>query len=316
MHYNVPIRVSVVGVGHMGTLHARKIKSMDGVRLVGVWDKDTARTAEVAAQFQTRAFASLDDAIGYSQAVILATPTETHGKIGLQIIERARHLLIEKPIASSEEEAEILMDLSIDHNIVLMVGHIENYNPALVAARNFIKKPLFIEAHRLTPFRGRGADVSVIEDLMVHDIELLVGFCRSGTSSIDASAASVLTKNPDIANARIGFKSGCVANITASRLSLSPKRKMRIFQKDGYISIDFEKHVLEIVRPVSENPVGEIVEMEGFKLEILRPEIPSADPLENELSNFFSAIMEERGSNVESAVTALRIVMKISEALE
>ncbi len=313
MRYDFPIRVSIVGVGHMGSLHAEKLKDIDGVKLVGVWDKDTARAEEIAEKADTKVFSSFDDAVGYAQAVILATPTETHGRLGLQVLKRMRHLFIEKPIASNEQEAEILINLAKDYGLVLMVGHIENFNPAFVKAREFIEKPLFIEAHRLTAFRGRGADVSVVEDLMVHDIEILIKLCKSEVDSIDASAATVLTDSLDIANVRIKFEDGCVANLTASRLSLSQKRKMRIFQHNAYIAIDFDKRAVEVIRPAEENAEGEVISMGDFKLEVLHPEVPESDPLEAELKHFVQAIRQERPVDSEPALQALRLAKHIVE---
>lgn len=315
MRQTSPIRVSLIGAGHMGTLHAKKLRGIEGINFVGLWDIDAGRASVLAKQIGTKAFSSFDEAIGYSQAVILATPTETHGRMGLQVIERMRHLFIEKPIAANENEADILLNLAAECEVVLMVGHIENFNPAFVAARKFIKKPLFIESHRLTEFRGRSTDVSVIEDLMIHDIEILVNICGTEIAKIDASAAAVMTTSPDIANVRIRFDSGCVANLTASRLSLSPKRKMRIFQKNAYLGIDFDARTLQVVRPAGEKPNGDVISMGGFKLEVVHPDVPKYDPLEQELRHFFDAIRNEQPVNSEPALQALKIVKQIAEAL-
>ncbi|MCD6417529.1 Gfo/Idh/MocA family oxidoreductase [bacterium] len=315
MRYNYPIRVSIIGVGHMGGLHARKLSKMEDVSIEGVWDIDESKAKNVADEIGTRVFKSFDDAVGYSQAVILATPTKTHGKLGLQIIERMRHLFIEKPIASNEEEADILVNLAAERDVVLMVGHIENFNPAFVVARKYIKNPLFIEAHRLTPFRGRGTDMSVVEDLMIHDIEILLNILKSDVEYIDSSAASVLSETPDIANVRLRFENGCIANLTASRISLSQKRKMRIFQQDCYIGVDFDARSVEIIRPADENPQGEVVKMGNYTLEILRPEIPDNDPITEELRYFIDAIKDERKIDCESSLSALKITQKILSRL-
>ncbi len=305
------IRVSIIGVGYMGALHAQKLREIEDVKIEGIWDIDEKKAQFLAREISTRVFPSFDEAVGYSQAVILATPTKTHGRLGLQVIERMRHLFVEKPIASSEEEADILVNLASERDVVLMVGHIENFNPAFVAAKQYIEKPLFIEADRLTPFRGRGSDVSVVEDLMIHDIEILMSICNSDVEYIDSSAASVLSKTADIANARLRFENGCVANLTASRISVSSKRKMRIFQQNAYIGIDFENRKLEIIRPAGENPRGEIVSMENFNLEILRPKILQTDPITEELRFFFDAIRNEKRINCEPPLNALKISKKI-----
>ncbi len=316
MRYEHPVRVVVIGVGSMGTLHCEKLLRMPDVRLIGVWDKDEARRVSVARRFGVKAFASLDEAIGYAQAVVLATPTNTHGRLGVQVLQRARHLFVEKPLAATSDEAEILVDLAAEHGVVLMVGHIENFNPAFAKAREFIDSPLFIEAHRLTRFRGRGDDVSVVHDLMIHDIELVAGMVGCQVDFIHASGAAVLTDKVDIANVRIQFNCGCVANFTASRLSLSPKRKMRIFQQSCYISVDFSGRVLEVARPAGKNPEGEVIEMDGFKIELLRPKLPEGDPLEAELRFFIDCVKSDTPPPVESALAAVRICEQISEALE
>jgi len=309
------IRVSVIGVGHMGKLHAEKLSKMPDVNFMGVYDIDAGRAKEIAVLCNTRAFDTFEEAMRSAHAIILATPTETHTKMGVNIIKNNKHLFIEKPISSYEDEAEILLSLASERNLVLMVGHIENFNPAFIVARTFIKDPLFVESHRLTSFRGRGADVSVIEDLMVHDIELLVSICGAEIKSLDASAASVITNYPDIANVRIRFASGCVANLTASRLSLSSKRKMRLFQKDAYISIDFENRIVEIASPVGERPEGQIVAMGDFRVEICRPEVAQTDALEQEISTFLRAIRGEFIVSAEPALEAMLIVKRIVEAL-
>ncbi len=311
MKYTSPIRISIVGVGHMGGLHAQKLGEIEDIKIEGIWDIDESRARSLAEKIGVRVFPSFDDAVGYSQAVILATPTKTHGKLGLQIIERMRHLFIEKPIASNEDEADILVNLAAERDVLLMVGHIENFNPAFVAAKQFIEKPLFIEAHRLTPFRGRGNDVSVVEDLMIHDIEILMNICKSDVEYIDSSAANVLSKSADIANARLRFENGCVANLTASRISMSPKRKMRIFQQNTYIGIDFENRKLEVIRPAGENSQGEVVSMAEFKIEVLRPKIANTDPITEELRFFIDAIRSERRIDCQPPLNALKISQKI-----
>jgi len=307
MRYYMPINVSVIGVGHMGFLHAQKLSKMAGVKLVGIWDTDTERMNKVAAELGTKAFESFDEIVGYSRAVVLASPSSTHGKLGMHIIERARHLLIEKPIAASVEEAEVLTEIATEHKTVLMVGHIENFNPAFLAAKKYIDKPIFIETHRLTSFRERGADVSVVEDLMIHDLEILAQLCGTNVDSIDVSEASVLTDSSDIANVRMKFENETVANITASRLSLTPQRKMRVFQNNAYISIDFANKIVEIAKIAGENPDGKIIQLGNTDIEVLRPKIAQTDQLEEELKFFINAIKKDTRIDNSSAVWALRM---------
>ena len=307
MKYMPPVKISVIGVGYMGFLHAKKLAQLEGANLVGVWDTDTERANHVAKELGTKAFDSFDEAVGYSQAVVLATPSQTHGKIGMHIIQRARHILIEKPIAVSVEQAEVLIDLANEHNVFLMVGHIENFNPAFIEAKKYIKEPLFIEVHRLTSFRERGADVSVVEDLMIHDLEILARVCGTDVESIDISTASVITDSPDIANVRMKFENGTVANITASRLSLRAKRKMRIFQKNTYIGIDFGQRILEIAKLAEDDTEGEFVSIGEKKVELIHPEIQVIDQLEEELKCFINYIRTDTPPTATSALWALKM---------
>ena len=307
MKYFPPVRVSVVGVGYMGTLHARKLKSIDSAELVGVWDIDKSRREQVAAELGTKAFNSLDEAIGYAQAVVLATPSDTHGKLGMHIIQLGRHILIEKPIAINEEEASILLELADEYDVILMTGHIENFNPAFMIGKEFIQKPIFVEAHRLTAFRDRGVEVSVIEDLMIHDLELVAQLCGTDVDSVDVVSAPVITDKPDIAQVRLKYSDGCVVNLTASRLSLSPKRKMRIFQKNSYVGMDFGEREVEVARIAEKPAEGEVINWGGKKIELLRPQVPDSDPLETELRHFIDCINHNRRPDNSSAIWAVKM---------
>ncbi|MCD6594084.1 Gfo/Idh/MocA family oxidoreductase [bacterium] len=307
MRYTPPVKISVIGTGYMGSLHVRKLANLDGAKLVGVWDIDKSKAQKVADEFGTKAFKSFDEAVGYSQAVVLATPSNTHGKLGMQIIEVGRNILIEKPIADSEDEADILIEFAAERDAILMVGHIENFNPAYIVAKKYITKPVFVEAHRLTAFRDRGGDVSVVEDLMIHDLELIPQFCGTDVESIDISGAAVITKKPDIAHVRMKYNDGLVVNLTSSRLSLSAKRKIRIFQKDAYIGIDFGERTVEIARMAGKNPEGKIVRLGNNKVEVIRPEIPKTDPLEEELKFFIESINKNKPVDNSTAVWAIKM---------
>ena len=307
MHYTPPVKISVIGTGYMGRLHAKKLASLDGAELVGVWDIDRAKAERVAKEVGTKAFKSFDEAVGYAQAVVLATPSNTHAKLGMRIIEVGRDLLIEKPIADNENEAELLNEFAAEREVILMVGHIENFNPAYIVAKKYLKTPIFVEAHRLTAFRDRGGDVSVVEDLMIHDLELIAQFCGTDVKSVDISGAAIITKKPDIANVRLKYKDGLIVNLTSSRLSFSAKRKLRVFQQDAYIGIDFGEKTVEIAKLAGKNPEGEIIELGKAKVEIIRPEIPKTDQLEEELKFFIKSINENNPPDNSTAIWAIKM---------
>jgi len=314
MRFEKPILISVIGVGHMGRLHAAKVVENEDAELVGVYDIDREKCLEAAEQFETRAFETLDEAIGYSQAVILATPTKTHGTIGTHVLMRARHLLVEKPIAGSVDEAEILVSMAKERDVILWVGHIENFNPAWVAAKEFIEKPLFLEIHRISGFTSRSTDISVVEDLMIHDLELLARICGDKLKNVHASMTNVLTDKPDIANARLHFKSGCIANVTASRISKKSMRKLRVFQKNAYISVDFKDRRVEIYRlPKNGKISGEIAKFGEAEIEILRPPVPQLDPLTEQLKFFIDCIKSDTKPDCTPAVQALRWAKTITK---
>lgn len=233
------IKVAVVGVGRLGRNHARWLKQIDCCQMVGVYDSDQARADEVAAEFDLKAFASLEQALEAADALTIATPTTSHHQVGMQALESGRHLLIEKPIASTMPQARELVEAAERKSLTLAVGHIERFNPAFLAVKDISLRPRFIEAHRLAAFDPRASDVAVILDLMVHDIDLALTLMDSPVEEIHASAVPVITEWADIANVRITFASGAVSNLTASRISLQPMRKMRIFERSGYYSLDF-----------------------------------------------------------------------------
>ncbi len=309
-----PVKVAVVGTGYMGTLHAKKLANIANAQLIGVFDIDPIKKRDTAEIVGTKPFDTLDDAIKAADAIVLASSSSTHGKIGMQIIENGVHLLIEKPITASVEEAEVLVELAAEKNIVLKVGHIENFNPALAAARKFIDNPIFIEAHRLTSFRERGTDVSVVEDLMIHDLEILARICGTQLESMDVSQAQVLTSSPDISNVRLKFSTGCVANLTASRLSLAQKRKMRIFQKDAYITIDFAEKAVTIAQIASKYADdAAIIKLGSKNVELFSPSVEKYDQLERELADFIDAVRKPHFEHPTSAIWALTVSKAITE---
>jgi predicted dehydrogenase len=248
-----PLRIGVVGVGHLGTLHARKLSALQGVTLGGVHDRQPERARQVARDLHTVAFADLEALLEAVDAITVATPTGSHFEVARRAIECGKHLFIEKPITATVGEADMLCREATRRGLIVQVGHVERFNPAVLAMERFAVRPLFIESHRLAQFRPRGSDVAVVLDLMIHDIDLILHFVRAPVRQVDANGVSVVSDTVDIANARLQFENGCVANVTASRISQRPMRKMRLFQPNSYVSIDFSEGRAEVFRLVGED---------------------------------------------------------------
>jgi len=282
---NDNIRAAVVGVGYLGKFHAIKYHHMEGVELVGVVDTDMQRAKEIAADLETRAYADYRDVIGKVDAVSIVVPTSAHFEISRFFLENNVDLLVEKPFTTTLDEADELIQLSNSRGLLVQVGHLERYNPAVVALRDIIKQPLFIESHRLSIFKSRATDVSVVLDLMIHDIDIIFNFVQSELKAIHASGIPVITDNVDIANARLEFECGCVANVTASRVSMKDERKMRLFQQDAYVAIDFANHQATIVHKKADDDKGLIP---GMEIENRR--FPKGDALDEELKSFIDAV--------------------------
>jgi len=248
-----PYRIGVIGVGHLGSLHAKMLADMAGVRLSGVFDTDRARAADVALRYGTRAEETLEALLDAADAVTIATTTNAHCAVALKALERGKHVFLEKPITESVAEADALCAAAAGRGLIIQVGHIERFNPAILALEKYRIEPMFVESHRLAQFNPRGTDVGVVLDLMIHDIDLILAFVRSPVRAVEANGVAVVSDSVDIANARIQFENGCVANVTASRISQRKMRKMRLFQKSGYISIDFSEGTAEVFRLVGED---------------------------------------------------------------
>jgi predicted dehydrogenase len=242
------VRTAVIGVGYLGRFHAQKYAALPEAELVAVVDASAANREQVAAETGCRAVADYRDLLGEIDAVSIATPTPLHYPIAQQCLERGIHVLVEKPITTTLEEARSLVDTAARAGRVLQVGHLERFNAAILALEGTLGTPRFVESHRLAPFKERGTDVNVVLDLMIHDIDLIQSLVGAPIESIDAVGASVFSAGLDIANARIRYANGCVANTTASRVSMKMERKLRVFQDDAYISIDLQQKVLTIVR--------------------------------------------------------------------
>ncbi|MBI4542633.1 MAG: Gfo/Idh/MocA family oxidoreductase [Gemmatimonadetes bacterium] len=314
-----PLPVGVVGVGSLGFHHARLYATIPEARLVGVYDTRRDRAAEVAAQVGTTAYPSLNALLADVEAVSIAVPTPAHHEVGLTALERGRHVLMEKPIAVTITEAEELVAAAGRAAVVLQAGHIERFNRAVRAAAPYLEAPRFIESDRIAPFGVRGSEVAVILDLMIHDLDLVLALVREPVVDLRASGTGVLTPNVDIANARLEFASGAVANLTASRLARERLRKLRIFQASGYFSLDLAAGTGEFLRlrrdgapSVAAGPVdlGSIVERVPL-------EAPEGEPLALELTNFVRAAHGTESSAVtgEDGLRALKLAYRVIEAV-
>lgn len=315
------LRVGVIGVGSLGFHHARILRDVAGVEMAGVHDASPERAAHVAGELGVRGFSSLDALLGSVDAAVVAVPTTSHAEVALQAIERGVHLLIEKPIAHTLEEADAIVAAADRAGVVVATGHVERFNGALRACEQYLDEPRFVESHRLAPFNPRGTDVAVVLDLMIHDIDLVLGLVGRGVETLDAVGVPVLTPSVDIANARIVFENGAVANITASRVSFERMRKVRFFQRSGYISLDLAKGTGEFLRlkrgaTLPEGDVSllsianivERVELAGDGMEPLRAELEA-----------FVAAVQGRGPLVVSGADgreALAVALRIMTSIE
>ena len=306
------LRTAVIGVGYLGTFHAQKYAALEGVELVGVVDADVARGAEVAASCGCQAFTDYCELLGKVDAVSVVVPTQYHHQVAKEFLAAGVHVLIEKPITVTIEQADELISLADNGKLVFQVGHLERFNPVMMAAEEVLREPLFVESVRIAPFKPRGTDVNVVLDLMIHDIEIIQHLVKSPVAKIDAIGAPVFTGEEDIANARIAFENGCVANVTASRISLKSERKMRIFQRDAYLTLDFQnKKVL-----VAKKGEGEL--LPGIpNVQVKEQELGQSDPLLSEISSFVEAIREGKQPQVSGrdGRMALETALKINEAL-
>ncbi|HBZ85447.1 MAG TPA: oxidoreductase [Verrucomicrobia subdivision 6 bacterium] len=295
------VKVGVAGVGHMGKEHARIYAELAEAELVGVHDSNPETARKIAAKCRTRAFASLAEMVEAVDAASIVTPTMTHLAIAEPFLRRGKHVLVEKPMAMDTAEARKLVDLAEKHGAKLAVGHVERFNPVLAALEERLGRPRFIEAHRLSPYPGRSTDIGVVMDLMIHDLEIILHLVRSPVTSVDAVGVPVLSKGEDIANARIRFANGCVANLTTSRISPEKLRKIRVFQDDAYLSLDYMKQEGEIYK-----------RLEG---KITRDKIPvmKGEPLKNQLAEFVMNVRENTDPRVAGAhgFEALKLASQI-----
>ena len=317
------VRVGVVGVGHLGRFHAVNYNQIPEAELVGVFDTDRKRAEEVASETQTKAYDDLESLLAEVDGVSIAVPTDHHHDVGKRALRGGIHCLMEKPIAQTVGEAEALLRLAGEKDLIFQVGHVERFNPAFRTLEHFEFHPGFIESHRLAPFNPRGTEVSVVLDLMIHDIDVVMHMVKSPIESIDASGVAVASETVDIANARLRFENGCVANLTASRISTKKMRRMRVFQKDAYVTVDFLDRVAEVYRLGDEageaaTALGEMGVGENKKLILCgRPAVPETWGLQKELEAFVRTVAGERIPSVsgEEAKAALSVAMKILDKL-
>lgn len=305
------LRIAVVGVGHLGRHHARILSGLDGASLVAVVDRIPERAAEIAGTAGTRALTRYSDLFGSVDAVTIATPTESHREIALEFLERGVSVLVEKPMARTLAEADELIRAAGNGGATLAVGHTERYNPAVAAVMPLVTSPRFIEVHRLGVFPDRSLDIDVVFDLMIHDLDVILALVRSDVAAIEAVGVPVLTPKFDIANARLRFTSGCIANVTASRISRDRVRKIRFFQPDAYLSIDYAAQEVEGWRLVRRD--GARPSIEGGPVPVVKDE-----PLRLELADFVDAVAAGRSPVVDGAAgrRALALATEIAARME
>ncbi len=293
------LKIGVFGTGHLGKFHLNNWKEIPGVELVGFYDPNDAIAEEVMAKYGLQRFQNEDELIAACDAIDVVTPTQYHFAVCERAIKKGKHVFVEKPMANTMEEAKTLVKLVQESKIKFQVGHVERFNPAFLAAKDLDLHPMFIEVHRLAQFNPRGTEVSVILDLMIHDIDVILSLVKSDVKSISANGVAVMTDTPDIANVRIEFNNGCVANLTSSRISMKKMRKIRLFQKDAYIGIDFLEKKTEVIKLKEEKDQNvfafDIETPNGTKtIAIASPEVPQVNAIKKELEEFVAAIQNNR----------------------
>lgn len=298
-------RVGVVGVGHIGKNHARLYAETEAADFTAIYDIDPDSAASVAQQYNVRAARSLEEFAELIDAASIATPTNSHFAVARPLLEKGKHLLIEKPIAEETAQASQLAELALQRKLVLQVGHVERFNPVLSALEARLSHPRFIEAHRLSPFPNRSTDIGVVLDLMIHDLEIILHLVRAPVQTIDAVGVPVLSRREDIANARIRFENGCVANITSSRISPERMRKIRVFQEDAYLSLDYQ------------NQTGEIYRKVGGGIERAEVEIEKEEPLKRQIWSFIECARTGLRPKVTGfeATAALELAVEITKRI-
>ena len=316
------LKAGVLGAGHLGKIHLKLLNQSEEYELIGFYDANRKNAEKVASEFGYKMFDNLDELIAEADMIDVVTPTLSHFEVAKKVISASKHLFIEKPITNTYEEAQELITLAEKHKVKGQVGHVERFNPAFQAVAHRIENPMFIEAHRLAEFNPRGTDVPVVLDLMIHDIDAVMSVVKSEVKKINASGVSVISDTPDIANARIEFENGCVANLTASRISMKNMRKSRFFQRDAYISVDFLEKKCEVVKmkdaPEQPDDFAMILQnAEGIKKQIYfdNPAVSPNNAILEELESFADAINNDKEPVVtmEQAARALQVANQVIE---
>ncbi len=317
------LKVGLVGAGHLGKIHLRLLQEIPTIELVGFYDTDEKVAAKVAEEFGEKAFPTMESLIAEIDALDIVTPTINHFVCGQKALQAGKHIFVEKPLAHTLEEAEKLLQMAEEIGVIAQVGHVERFNPAFLAVDGNTLNPMFIEGHRLAQYNPRGTDVSVVLDLMIHDLDVVLSVVNSPISHISASGVSVVSQSPDIANARIEFANGCVANLTASRISLKNMRRLRFFQQSAYVAVDFLKKETELVRLTDDKPASPMafeVNTGDQKRYLLyeKPASPPVNAIKMELEEFANSIMSDAPVRVSlrDGYKALKAAYEIVEKIE
>ena len=315
------LKIGLIGLGHLGKIHLKCIREIEEIHFQGIYDVDIEIAKELSAQYQIPAYISYETLLDDIDAIVIVTPTTTHFELAKRAIEKGRHCFIEKPVTSTLEEANALIALQEKYGVKVQVGHVERFNPAFLAASPYIKNPKFIEAHRLSMFKPRGTDVSVVHDLMIHDLDLISFIAKSELKEIRASGVAIVSPTADICNARIEYKNGLVANVTASRISLKTMRKIRIFQEDAYMSLDFQSKESEIFT-LNETYQENSFELETYKgnryISQIAIDTNSVNAILEEIKSFSKSIVTntETEVNLKDGTRALELVDIILKQIE
>ncbi len=306
------LKTAVIGTGYLGKFHAQKYRHLDRCDLIAIVDTNADTAESIAMENQTRALQDYRELLGNVDAVSIATPTQSHFGVARDFLSAGCHVLLEKPMTVSAEQAQTLIELAKKNQLVLQIGHLERFNPALRAVEHRLNNPLFIESHRLAPYKPRGTDVNVVLDLMIHDIDIILNIVKSDVTQTDASGAAVISSEIDIANARVHFANGCVANVTASRVSNKQERRMRFFQKRSYVAVDFQANEARVCEPGDRDPKTGVppIRCEDFTLE-------KGDAILAEIESFTEAIRNKTAPLVsgEDGKRALETAIRISTQL-
>jgi predicted dehydrogenase len=319
------IKIGVLGAGHLGKIHIKILKNLPDFELVGFFDPNDEMANQTETDLSVKRFVNLEELIDAVDAIDVVTPTLSHYAVASTAIRNFKHVFIEKPITNTLDEAKSLITLANEAKIVAQVGHVERFNPAFLAVKEHLKNPMFIESHRLAQFNPRGTDVPVVLDLMIHDIDVILSVVRSSVKKISASGVAIVSDTPDIANARVEFDNGCVANITTSRISMKNMRKTRFFQNNAYISVDYlekKSEIINIKDSNDDNPFAIVMELgegKGKKeIEIIKPTVVANNAIEEELKSFAAAIRGEAEVEVPliDGYNALSVAVQVTEKIK